>query len=74
MTVPQTWIREANTERFPMTRLLFFTAALGLSLLLSACGNPDTGKDAKQKPADQSKPDEQQPKKDGANKHTHEPG
>jgi hypothetical protein len=64
---------EADTKGFPMTRLRIFTAALGFSILLSACGNTDSGKDGKQKPADQSKPDDQKTKKDGDNKHTHEP-
>ena len=56
-----------------MARLRLLTAFLGFSFLLSACGNTDSGKDSKQKPADQSKPDDQKTKKDGDNKHTHEP-
>jgi hypothetical protein len=56
-----------------MARLRLLTALLGFSILLSACGNTDSGKDTKQKPADQSKPDDQQPKKDADKKKFHEP-
>ena len=55
-----------------MNCLRLFAASFGVALLLSGCGNTDAGKDSKQKPADQGKPDEQTPKKDGEKKHSHE--
>jgi hypothetical protein len=59
-----------------MIRLRFLPAALLAASLLSGCGNTDSSKDAKQKPADQSKPGDQTPKKDADDKHksSHEPG
>jgi hypothetical protein len=57
-----------------MVRSLFLTAAMGFSILLSACGNRDTGKNDELMPKVNPDPEKQLPKKDSDKKHTHEPG
>ena len=55
-----------------MIRLRFLITALGIACLLAGCGKPDSDKNDQLYPAKKN-PDEQ-PKKDGDKKHTHEPG